>query len=86
MPVLDSYKEVPKFRACHSLEEIFKVSEKAEEIPPLSLLRCTFEDLEVKKEKVITTELIFQTLSARYAWIGLEEGEEYAVSNLCTYS
>lgn len=62
------------------MESVFAASEDVENIPPLSLLRCTFEELESNKEKAITTELLFETLEAKNAWIGSEDGAGYAVS------
>ena len=56
------------------------MTEKTEEIPPLSLLRCAFEELDSNKEKTITTETLFETLEAKNTWISSEEGTEYAVS------
>ncbi|KAH8094832.1 hypothetical protein BXZ70DRAFT_946229 [Cristinia sonorae] len=78
LPIPDSYKEEAKYRDCHSLESIFAASEKVDDIPPLSLLRCAFEELGSHKENVVTSDLLFETLEARNAWIGSEEGTGYA--------
>lgn len=47
----------------------------------MSLLRCAFEDFEVKKIKDVTGEVLFDTLEGKNAWIASEEGAEYAVSD-----
>lgn len=79
LPRPNPYKEDIKFQDCHSLDSVFTASEKVEDISPMSLLRCAFEELGPKGQAV-GTELLFETLEAKNAWVGSEEGAEYAVS------
>ncbi|THH28799.1 hypothetical protein EUX98_g5397 [Antrodiella citrinella] len=82
LPAPEPFKEGPRFRDCHSLESVLAVTDNVADIPPLSLLRCAFEELDVaegeKENSGMTAEVLFGTLEAKCPWIGSDEGAEYA--------
>lgn len=74
--------EDPQYAQCHAIDELLSHVEHSREesarpgadIPNITLLRCTLEELGRSKTDGTSTEELFQLLESKLPWLAGEEG------------
>jgi hypothetical protein len=78
-----SVTEHPKFKNCHTLDEIISTNgEKGShlDIPEVSILRCAIEEFSMGNEsRRPSTEELFQVMSSKLPWLQSDLAPKYQV-------
>ena len=71
LPQPEPFREPAKFADCHGLEQLASAVGDAQDVPPITLLRCAIEDCSKGEQKSTSAEL-FRVLEAKFPWVATE--------------